>query len=187
MSEMTKMLHYQTSSGSTGACKIYTTEKECPPPNLKVQIDDTTGYVKLSEEKNNPSATPIRVQVNSSGKTLNVLKEETASTAPTGEKIVAASETFTVPSEITVLEVEYNPKFGGTEYVGVTPGSTHEISVDVYIDSKYYVSVNCDTHNKYWGDFEWVDDQDFNDPIDSVLIRWSPEINKKSPTRTDYT
>lgn len=186
MSEMTKMLHYQTSSGATGACKIYTTEEECPSPNLKVQIDATTGYVKLSEEENNPDATPIRVHVNSSGKTLKVLK---AATAPTGEKLISTSATFTVPSGITVLEIEYDTEVSGNEYVGVTPGSTHKITIesDGGTDSSlYYVDVYCATHREYWGSFEWEDEPYLGVPNDSVIIRWSPEINKKSPTRTDY-
>lgn len=191
MSEMTKMLHYQTSSGATGVCKIYTTETECPPPNLKVQSDATTGYVKLSEEENNPDATPIRVHVNSSGKTLKVLK---VAATPTGEKRITWSETFTVPSGITVLELEYSPELPSKEYVGVTPGSTHKITIasgegaDSY---HYYENVYCDTHHAFWAGFNWVDNPHLDEPHlgapdNSVIIRWSPQINKKSPTRTDY-
>ena len=186
MSEMTKMLHYQTSSGATGACKIYTTEAECPSPNLKVQIDGVLGYVKLSEEENNPDATPIRVHVNSSGKTLKVLK---VAAAPTGEKLISVSGTFTVPSGITVLEIEYDTEVCSNEYVGVTPGSTHKITIesDEGTDSSpYYVNVYCDTHREYWANFEWIDEPYLGVPNNSVIIRWSPEINKKSPTRTDY-
>lgn len=186
MSEMTKMLHYQTSSGATGACKIYTTEKECPAPNLKVQIDATTGYVKLSEEENNPDATPIRVHVNSSGKTLKVLK----AVASTGEKIISTSATFTVPSGITVLEIEYDKTLADNEYVGVTPGSTHRITVSAEEGTddspSYSVSVYCKPHRKYWGYFEWSDEPYLGVPDDSIIIRWSPEINKKSPTRIDH-
>ncbi len=71
---MTKTLHYQTASGATGKCAIYTTEEECPAPNLKVQIDGTNGYVKLSEYADNPDNTPIRVTLNRDGKTYWVCK-----------------------------------------------------------------------------------------------------------------
>lgn len=184
MSKMTKMLHYQTSSGATGACAIYTTEEECPSPNLKVQIDATTGYVKLSEEENNPDATPIRVHVNSSGKTLKVLK---AAVAPTGVAIIMTSGTVTVPSGITVLEMKYDSGMSN-EYVGVTPGSTHEITMktDDGTGSFHFANVYCDTHHKYWAAFEWTDEPYSDPPNDGIIIRWSPEINKKSPTRTDY-
>lgn len=187
MSEMTKMLHYQTSSGATGACTIYTTEEECPSPNLKVQIDDTTGYVKLSEEENNPDATPIRVHVNSSGKTLKVLK---SAVAPTGETIISVSGTFTVPAGITVLEIEYNPDLDPNDYVGVTPGSVHRITIDSdegTDSSLYYVNAYCEPHREYWGSFEWQDEPYLGKPDDRIIIRWSPEINKKATTRTDYT
>lgn len=71
---MTKTLHYQTASGATGECAIYTTEEECPAPNLKVQIDGTNGYVKLSEYADNPDNTPIRVTLNSDEKTYWLCK-----------------------------------------------------------------------------------------------------------------
>lgn len=77
MSEMTKKLHYQTTSGDTGECTVYTTEEECPAPHLKVSIDGVTGYIKLSEYSDNPDKTPIRVTLNSDGKTYWVCKRNT--------------------------------------------------------------------------------------------------------------
>ena len=178
---MTKMLHYQTSSGATGACKIYTTEEECPSPNLKVQIDATTGYVKLSEEENNPDATPIRVHVNSSGKTLKVCKEA----IPTGSVLVSNHMTFTVPSGITVLRINSPAKSesGGDDvgtFIGVTPNSNHILMWKVtYGENTDSYQVICYSHkNKQWSvNYDYGRD---------AKISWSPKINNHKVDITDY-
>ena len=179
------MLHYQTSSGATGACQIYTTEAECPSPNLKVQIDGVLGYVKLSEEENNPDATPIRVHVNSSGKTLKVLK---AAVALTGQTIIEGAGTFTVPSGIHVIELygDFN-----TIYVGVTPNTTHSIYIDltqlghVMEQVRWEVQVGCTSHNKVYKTTMSVSEYG-EEPSNNIKVSWSPEINKITPTVTDY-
>lgn len=181
MSEMTKMLHYQTSSGATGACKIYTTEAECPSPNLKVQIDGVLGYVKLSEEENNPDATPIRVHVNSSGKTLKVLK---AAGTPTGHTIIEGAGTFTVPSGIHVIEL-----YGdfSTIYLGVTPNTTHSIYIDITQQGHIHweIQVGCTSHNRVYINDTFISENE-EEPSENIRISWSPEINKITPTVTDY-
>ena len=183
MSEMTKMLHYQTSSGATGACKIYTTEAECPSPNLKVQIDGVLGYVKLSEEENNPDATPIRVHVNSSGKTLKVLK---AAVAPTGSITIEGEGEFTVPAGVTVIQVSSNDL--GAVNVGVTPGTKHSLTIDwdMLRPTYYRTYIMCQSHNvEYLKDLIVMESED-QEPGQMLYVEWSPEINKLTPQVTDY-
>lgn len=177
------MLHYQTSSGATGACKIYTTEEECPSPNLKVQIDATTGYVKLSEEENNPDATPIRVHVNSSGKTLKVLK---TAVAPTGSTTIDGSGEFTVPAGVTVIQVSH-PDLGVVN-VGVTPSTKHSLSIDwdMLRPTYYRMYIMCDSHNVKYLEDVLTTDYDDQEPSLVFDVDWSPDINKLTPTVTDY-
>lgn len=161
----------------------YTTLDECPEPNLKIKFKGSPAYIKL--EAKGSGDVPCYVQT----KAGNIYQIKKEAVAPTGEKRISTSGTFTVPMGITVLEIEYDTEVSGNEYVGVTPGSTHKLTIESEEgteSSNYYVSVYCDTHSKYWGMFEWADEPYLGVPEDSVIIRWSPEINKKSPTFTDY-
>ena len=163
MAKMTKMLRYQTSSGTTGACAIYTTLDECPYPNLKVQVDGTNGYVKLSADVNDPNKTPIKVYVNSSGQTLNALTQA----IPTGSMRITRNITFTVPAGITVIQV-------GTirpTYIRVLPNSTHQLVWDVDVGEDTTYSLECATHtSNKWTRYISLDSRD-------VTLYWSPTIN----------
>jgi hypothetical protein len=166
---MTKMLHYQTSSGATGACAIYTTESECPYPNLKVQVDGTNGYVKLSADANDPNKTPIKVYVNSSGKTFSALKEA----IPTGSLRITSDTTFTVPAGITVIAINEG---SSTNYIRVSPNSTHRLKWNRFNVGGEIVMwfMGCDTHHD--SDFWTAVAHDSQD----VTLSWSPEINNHS-------
>lgn len=183
MSDLGAIFHVKK-AGVQYDAHVYTTLDECPYSNLKIKFKGQQGYVKL--EHKGEGDVPCYVKPKSEDKIYQVRKE---AAPPTGEKLISASETFTVPMGITVLEIEYDTSVSDNEYVGVTPGSTHKITIDAEEgteDSPYNVNVYCDTHSEYWGDFTWWDEPYLGTPDDSVIIRWSPEINKKSPTRTDY-
>lgn len=179
MSDLGAIFHVKK-EGVQYDAHAYTTLDECPEPNLKIKFKGSPAYVKL--EAKGSGDVPCYVK-KSDGGVFQVKKE---AAAPTGEKLISTSATFTVPMGITVLEIEYD---SDNEYVGVTPGSTHTLTIDSEEgeeDYPYSVSVYCDAHREYWGIFEWWDEPYLGIPDASVIIRWSPEINKKSPTRTDY-
>lgn len=180
MSDLGAIFHVKK-DGTQYDAHAYTTTDECPEPNLKIKFNGSPAYIKL--EAKGSGDVPCYVK-KSDGGVFQVKK--VAAAAPTGEKLISVSETFTVPSGITVLEIEYDTEVTSNEYVGVTPGSTHKITIesDEGTDSSpYYVNVYCDTHRESWKTFEWPY---LGAPNNSVIIRWSPEINKKSPTTTDY-
>lgn len=182
MSDLGAIFHVKK-DGVQYDAHAYTTLDECPEPNLKIKFKGSQAYIKL--EAKGSGDVPCYVKKSDGG----VFQVKKGAIAPTGEKLISTAATFTVPSGITVLEIEYDTEVSGNEYVGVTPGSTHKIQIesDEGTDSSpYYVDVYCDTHREYWGSFEWIDEPYLGVPSDSVIIRWSPEINKKSPTRTDY-
>lgn len=182
MSDLGAIFHVKK-AGVQYDAHAYTTLDECPEPNLKIKFNGQQGYVKL--EAKGSGDVPCYVKKSDGG----VFQVKKVAAAPTGEKSIATAATFTVPMGITVLEIEYDTEVSGNEYVGVTPGSTHKLTIesDEGTDSSdYCVSVYCDTHLEYWGMFEWQDEPYLGVPNDSVIIRWSPEINKKSLTRTDY-
>lgn len=181
MSEMTKMLHYQTSSGSTGACKIYTTLDECPYPNLKVQVDGTTGYVKLSKDSSDPNKTPIKVYVTSSGKTYNALTVA----IPTGMCeypywFSTYTTTFRVPLGIHVIKSYSwypgsNKPMQEEKYIGVTSGKIYSLNMQY----KKGCSIYNLSSNKMWAHITG------GSPA-TIRLEWSPQINKMTPTVKDY-
>lgn len=182
MSDLGAIFHVKK-SGTQYDAHAYTTLDECPEPNLKINVKGTAAYVKL--EAKGSGDVPCYVKKRDGG----VFQIKKVAVAPTGYITIDRFDTFTVPMGITVLEVEYASDLAPNEYVGVTPGSTHKITIeaDEGTDSTpYYAAAYCDTHSEYWGTFEWIDEPYLGVPDATVIIRWSPEINKKTPTRTDY-
>lgn len=169
------MLHYQTSSGVTGACKIYTTLDECPYPNLKVQVDGTTGYIKLSADSSDPNKTPIKVYVPSNGKTYSALKD----VVPTGSVHMNENSTITVtvPAAVKVLQF-VTDRDNHSFTLGVTPGSTHAFHCSSRHTSSWYTTVTCETHSTWSKSYAALKT--------GFTIKWSPEINKMSLNATDY-
>ena len=92
--------------------------------------------------------------------------------------------TFTVPSGIHVIELygDFN-----TIYVGVTPNTTHHIYIDItqHGHVHFEISVWCSTHNHVYTSDSFIADPG-EEPSANIRISWSPEINKISPTVTDY-
>lgn len=183
MSDLGAIFHVKK-AGVQYDAHAYTTLDECPYTNLKIKFKGQQAYVKLEQGKGNGD---VPCYAKDKAGVIYQVKKEAA--PPTGEKRISASATFTVPMGITVLEIEYDTDMFDNEYVGVTPGSTHKITIGAEegtASSPYYVYAYCDTHSEYWGSFEWWDAPYLGTPDNFVIIRWSPEINKKSPTRTDY-
>jgi hypothetical protein len=185
MSDLGAIFHVKKAEVQYDA-HAYTTLDECPEPNLKIKFNGSPAYIKL--EAKGSGDVPCYVK-KSDGSVYQIKKEAKEAVVPTGEKRISVHGTFTVPSGITVLEIEYDTELCSNDYVGVTPGSTHKITIESAEgtdSSPYYVTVYCNTHRKYWADLEWAYEPYLGVPDPNVIIRWSPEINKKSPTRTDY-
>lgn len=72
MSELAKKLHILTSGGTEQTAAIYTTEAECPTPNLKVNVDGTNGFIKLGAT-NSPLATNGRIYRDADAVTYAIL------------------------------------------------------------------------------------------------------------------
>lgn len=175
MSDLGAIFHVKK-DGTQYDAHAYTTLDECPEPNLKIKFKGSLAYIKL--EAKGSGDVPCYVKK----KNGSVFQVKKIAAAPTGEKLISTSATFTVPMGITVLEIEYDTELSANEYVGVTPGSTHKLTIESEEgtdSSNYFVGVYCDTHKEYWGSFEWQDEPYLGAPDDRVIIRWSPEINKK--------
>lgn len=72
MTQLAKKLHILKTGGSEQTAAIYTTEAECPAPNLKVNVDGTNGFIKLGNVTS-PLATDGRVHINSSNTDYAIL------------------------------------------------------------------------------------------------------------------
>ena len=112
---------------------------------------------------------------------------------PTGsiEVTYKGSEiTFTVPVGIHVLKVELTVYTRSKPtYVGVTPGTIHKLKVTrSRIHSTHQLiwtaHIGCTTHKKNY----YIRRRPSNVSVNNsrFTISWSPEINKQTPTTTDY-
>lgn len=72
MTQLAKKLHILKTGGSEQTAAIYTTEAECPSPNLKVKVDGTNGFIKLGDITS-PLATNGRVHINSNNTDYAIL------------------------------------------------------------------------------------------------------------------
>lgn len=182
MSDLGAIFHVKK-DGVQYDAHAYTTVEECPEPNLKINFKGTTGYVKLSEEENNPDATPIRVHVNSSGKTLKVLK---VAGAPTGSITINGMGEFTVPAGVTVIQVSHTGL--GFVNVGVTPNTKHSLSLNWirFHPRNYLICIRCNSHDVLYIKDEIIADSGAPELSSDFNVDWSPDINKLTPTVTDY-
>lgn len=175
MSDLGAIFHV-TADGKQYDAHAYTTTDECPEPNLKIKFKGSQAYIKL--EAKGSGDVPCYVKKSDGG----IFQVKKVAATPTGATTIIDVESFTVPSGIHVIEI--NSAIGYV-YVGVTPNTTHSIYIDIQeeVDICYYITIGCDSHNKIY----------ITDRIDSpkepshiMFISWSPEINKKKPTVTDY-
>lgn len=154
----------------------YTTTNECPEPNLKIKFNGSPAYVKL-EAKGNGDV-PCYVKKSDGG----VYQVRKIAAPPTGATTIISGGSFTVPSSIHVIKINY---VLGSIYVGVTPNTTHSLYIAVRQigEVHYAITIGCNSHNKTYITDRILSDEE---PSDSLVINWSPEINKKQPTVTDY-
>lgn len=177
MSDLGAIFHVKK-SGIQYDAHAYTTTDECPEPNLKINFKGTAAYVKLAAKGSGD--VPCYVKKRDGG-VFQVKKE---AVAPTGHTIIDGAGTFTVPSGIHVIEL-----YGDfdTIYVGVTPNTTHHIYIHTpqRRPGHFAIMVGCSTHNHVYTSDSFITDMD-EEPSANIMISWSPEINKISPTVTDY-
>ena len=177
MSDLDAIFHV-TADGKQYDAHAYTTTDECPEPNLKVKFKGTAAYVKL--EAKGSGDVPCYVKKRDGG----VFQVKKKAGTPTGYTIIEGAGTFTVPSGIHVIELygDFN-----TIYVGVTPNTTHHIYIDIIQQGHvhYEISVGCTSHNRVYDSDTFISEVG-EEPSENIRISWSPEINKLSPTVTDY-
>lgn len=172
MSDLGAIFHVKK-AGVQYDAHAYTTTDECPEPNLKIKFKGSPSYIKL--EAKGSGDVPCYVK-KSDGGVFQVKKE---AVAPTGSTIIDGYGTFTVPSGVHVIKINCA---AGFVYVGVTPNTTHKIHVDVdeISEEHFRVEIYCTTHSNLYLDNITPSDET------SIVIHWSPEINKQAPKVTDY-
>lgn len=204
MSDLGAIFHVKK-DGTQYDAHAYTTTDECPTPNLKIKTKDgTQAYVKLTD--NGSGDVPLRVKPKSGSTTYQVI----ANAVPTGSKTwttynsiqlgstykvenyVYINKTmtntilFTVPAGVKVLQIVMGANYA---YVGVTPNKTYELGVSHLgsrTSSLYHIlergTYVIQSNTYYLKCVRW------NGISSSVVptISWSPEINKQTPTVTDY-
>lgn len=200
MGTLTKKLHILKSGGTEETCNIYTTPEEVGgSPYLALEVDGTKGYVKLGSTTD-ANATHLRVKKN--GTTYAAWKQAQVD-VPTGNTSVGDNYQFTVPSGVKVIKVhfdkyEYDDTSGKTyTYVGVTPGKTYRLSCYSYIvfiegnpditdnDGVYLGSIANTRRTTWFQRLPGDEVQDYS-ALSGFELSWSPEINKMTPTYTDY-
>ena len=170
MSDLGAIFHIKK-DGTQYDAHAYSTIDECPYPNIKINFKGQQGYVKL-EDKGSGDV-PCYVKPKSEDKVYQVIKDA----CPTGSKYIGGNTTFTVPSGVKVIKVK--PKYGNIKYVGVTPNTVHSLKWKViYGNATDSYILRCTSH----GDIQWGIDYDSQ----NITLFWSPEINKQTPTVTDY-
>lgn len=170
MSDLGAIFHVKK-DGTQYDAHAYTTIDECPSPNLKIKFKGTNAFVKMyAKGKGN---VPCYAKTSSGGE-YQVNKEFVV---PTGSYQLTRHQTYTfvVPAGVKVIECEeYDEDWGYSyEYIGVNPGSTHVLYWSSGGDSR---GIKCRSHNIRWT----------HSTITTGRIFWSPAINKKTPTVTDY-
>ena len=165
MSDLGEIFHVKK-DGVQYDAHAYTTLDECPEPNLKLTYKGQQGYVKL--EAKGEGDVPCYVKTKA-GNTYQVKKEA----IPTGSIWMGTGHTytFTVPNLIKVIKVVANDN---TNYVGVTPNSTHTLMFVRHGRSGR--KLKCTEHSIWWASYNST----------NATLYWSPEINKKTPAVTDY-
>lgn len=177
MSDLGAIFHVKK-DGVQYDAHAYTTLDECPEPNIKIKFKGQQAYIKL--EAKGSGDVPCYVKKSDGG----VFQVKKTAEVPTGSTTIFGAGTFTVPSQIHVIELygDFN-----TIYVGVTPNTTHSIYMDLKQMGHVHwdIQVGCTSHKKVY-----IDDtllfEPGEEPSDTIRISWSPEINKLSPTVTDY-
>lgn len=198
MSDLGAIFHV-TADGKQYKAHAYTTLDECPEPNLKVAYKGQQAYIKLDAK--GEGGVPCYVKTKA-GNTYQVKKEVVS--APTGSTNVGDGDTFTVPSGVKVIRAFFNKyEYDETSnsqytYIGVTPGKTYKLKCYVFIifeegdpnrentDGIYLGTTDESQKNHTWFQRTPADDIQDTSSWRGFALNWSPEINKMTPTYTDY-
>lgn len=171
MSDLGAIFHVKK-SGTQYDAHAYTTTDECPEPNLKIKFNDSPAYIKL--EAKGSGDVPCYIK-KSDGGVYQVRKEAISTGSMTVQN--ETDVTFTVPTGIKVIKVEYTTVLNEhikTNYIGVTPGATHSL---IWVRAQFKTKkLTCTTHSIDWTAIT----------LKNVALSWSPQINKQTPTITDY-
>lgn len=201
MGTFTKKLHILKTGGTEETCNIYTTPEEVGgSPYLALEVDGQKGYVKLGSTTD-ANATHLRVKKN--GTTYAAWKQAQVA-VPTGSTNVGDGDTFTVPSGVKVIRAffskyEYDETSNSQyTYIGVTPGKTYKLKCYVFIifeegdpnrentDGIYLGTTDESQKDHTWFQRTPADDIQDTSSWRGFALNWSPEINKMTPTYTDY-
>lgn len=183
MSDLGAVFHVKK-DGTQYDAHAYTTTDECPEPNLKIKFKGSSAYIKL--EAKGSGDVPCYVK-KSDGGIFQVKKEYASITAGdfTIDGVEYNTQQFTVPKNITVIKVTANNASVDTKtrYIGVTSGKTYELTVSVKRqDSPPYpddILYRLSHDNVVWSFADYFANSYFT-------LSWSAEINKETPTITDY-
>lgn len=171
MSDLGAIFHVKK-DGVQYDAHAYSTTDECPEPNLKIKFNGSPAYIKL--EAKGSGDVPCYVKKSDEG-VFQVRKEAISIGSMTVQ--YETNVTFTVPTGIKVIKVEYHLTLGNqiaTTYIGVTPGATHSL---IWVQGQFKLKkLQCATHSIDWTVVT----------LKNVELSWSPEINKQTPTITDY-
>lgn len=183
MSTLTKKLHILKTGETEETCNIYTTPEEVGgSPYLALEVDGQKGYIKLGSTTD-ANATHLKVKKN--GTTYAAWKLATVD-VPTGTVSIDGNGEFTVPAGVTVIQVSH-PDLGVVN-VGVTPSTKHSLSIDwdMLRPTHYRTYIMCDSHNVKYLEDVIMTEYDDQEPSLVFDVDWSPDINKLTPTVTDY-
>ena len=177
MSDLGAIFHVKK-DGIQYDAHAYTTTDECPEPNLKVTYKGQQGYVKLEAKGDVPCYVKTKA-----GNTYQV-KKEYVSVSTGSITLGLGTHIFTVPEGVTNISVLADNESGEPWYIGVRPRTTHSLVVRSFMEEDpeqgevNVVYLTCYTHDKV--------DWDVVVEADTFTLSWSPEINKKTPSHTDY-
>lgn len=175
MSDLGAIFHVKK-DGVQYDAHAYTTLDECPEPNLKLTYKGQQAYVKL--EAKGDGDVPCYVKPKS-GSTMYQVKKSYES-VPTGKETINVPDLIDIqiPAGVNVIKVSDDFNIKPLSYVGVTPGTTYRLRVFRRREEDILILMS---QNRTW--YLWDTDAD---AISNVYISWSPEINKQTPTVTDY-
>lgn len=183
MSDLGAIFHVKK-AGVQYDAHAYTTLDECPSPNLKIKFKGQQAYVKMEQGKGNGDV-PCYAK-DKDGVIYQVKKEA----IPTGSQkypywTSSYTTTFNVPYGINVIRCyQHFPTsqkpIQQEKFIGVTAGKTYTFRMEVKKVSHY------SEHNMVNSSSEHIWNTITSGTNTGIMLEWSPEINKQTPTETDY-
>lgn len=178
MSDLGAIFHVKK-GGAQYDAHAYTTLNECPEPNLKLTYKGQQGYVKLVAKGSGDVPCYVKTKA---GNTYQVIKEA----VPSGSTTINCPDyaNFTVPKMVNVIKVAATSS-ESAKYIGVTPNATYTIAFTRIGLNKRWKMIHKKGEDSEGGDYgiEW---QRTYERGQYATLSWSSEINKQTPTITDY-